>query len=280
MKSAELTIIGLLAQTPSARQARGPSKSTAELRQEWFQAVVRECNPTGFAETMLAREVARCGAQMILGEQRLEAIETHAEQALRQAIALPGDEIPSAIPPLNIAQICAPERLASLSRAADRNSQAFFHALRQLLDLQRDRKSSRNFLQDRDSRFATETQCLAYLARRIRLGDEPCRRCGQAGGGCWIAVRRCWECSACHAQTCIRHATVMAGSHVPLVNWFQAIRIVLHYPRISASSLATAIDIGRVPTARSMLRKIQAALPASNASQLLADLDTAYLPAT
>jgi hypothetical protein len=71
----------------------------------------------------------------------------------------------------------------------------------------------------------------------------------------------------------------MARSHVSLVNWFHAIRIVLHYPSIGALQLAAAISIRRVPTVRSMLTKIRAAMPADNAGRLLADLDSVYLPA-
>jgi hypothetical protein len=279
MATVELTISDLMAPVSPNRQLRQPSTSVPELRQACFNAILREYNPFGFAETMLAREISRCAAQMIRDEEMLDAAEEQAEQSLMQVVAPAADERTPTSPPAYIAKIYAPGRLDNLSRATARNSNALSSKLRQLMDLQRDRNDSRAGIQDRDLRFATESHCITYLARRIRLGCEPCRRCGQAAGGSWIAVRRCWECAACHAQMCVRHGTVMARSHVPLVNWFHAIRIVLHRPTISASHLAATIGIRRVPTVRSILTKTRIAMSADNASRLLADLDMVYLPA-
>ncbi len=280
MALTERTMVDAVAPVPPTLQSHQPGKSRVELRQEFFNAVVREYNPIGFAETLLAREIARCGAQMVRDELLLDATEAQIEQSLIRVVGAATEADAPGSPPLSIAQICAPERLDMLSRATLRNSNAFFTKLRQLKDLQRDRNGNLAGLHEPDSRFATEAHCITYLARRIWLGYEPCRGCGQAAGGSWIAVRRCWECAACHAQTCVRHGTVMARSHVSLVKWFQAIRIVLHHPMMGASELAAAIGIRRLPTVRSMLTKIRAAMLAESASRLLADLDNVYLPST
>src|SRR4029077_16026047 len=121
MTFAELTTIDLVAQGPPTRQSQQLSKSGLELRQECFNAVLREYNPVGFAETMLAREIARCAAQMIRDELLLDATEAQAQRAL-MLIARPAmDAGAPEIPPISIAQICAPERLDILSRATLRN---------------------------------------------------------------------------------------------------------------------------------------------------------------
>src|SRR3954470_14879042 len=121
----------------------------------------------------------------------------------------------------------------------------FYTRLRELTQLQQHRHACLVSI-GRDYRFVSESQCVSYLARRFFLGAQSCRRCGAVHGGCWIAARRCWECTACHTQTCVRHGTVMAQSRLPLATWFHAIRLVLFEPNIAAGELAASVNVRRV----------------------------------
>ena len=272
MTATELTISELV-QASWLGPPDQPIKTVTELRQLCFNSLVREFNPCGFAETLLIREIARCGAKMIRDEQVLDRAEARAEQSL-ECVLTPSRE---GDPTDSLVQICGHERMECLARAILQNSSAFVLRLRQLRELQKNRDADSISVIRRDARFSTEISCITYLARRFRLGLQTCRCCGRNTGGSWIAARRCWECSACHAQTCARDGTVMARSHVALTTWFHAIRICLHSPQINASDLASAIEIRRIPTVRSMLAKIRGALAADNATQLLAGLDDVYL---
>jgi hypothetical protein len=264
----------------SRLSSQRPTGCGDELTASCFRALLREFNPTGFAETMLARDIARRAAQMLRDEQQLDAVRVETQQMLASVLAPTASQVAPADMHLPGLQVCVSERLEALARADLRNSNAFFLRLRQLQELQRDRNPGEISLRDRDQRFANEAQCITYLARRFRLGDQRCRHCGQAGAGSWIAVRRCWQCSTCNTQTCIRHGTVMARSHVPLTCWFHAIQIVLYQPTITAADMAAATGIRRVPTVKSMLSKIHAAMLTDDGSQRLAGLDVIYLPAT
>src|SRR6478672_7981065 len=106
MTATDLTIIDLVAPVLPSQQSNQPAKSNLELRQACFNAVVREYNPTGFAETMLAREIARCAAQMVRDEQLLDAAETQLQQSLLHVVVAAADAAATASPLLSIAQIC------------------------------------------------------------------------------------------------------------------------------------------------------------------------------
>lgn len=259
-------------------QSGEPVATINELRATFMDAMLNEVNPIGFVETFLTRDIARRGAQIIRDEQLLDALEDQVEQALATVIS-PAAYEEGDTTQLLYARICAAERLEDFSRSNLRNSNAFVLRLRQLRELQRERNDGGICLQGRDVRFATEAQCIAYLARRFKLGKQQCR-CGRTRRGSWIAARQCWECLDCKAQIGVRHGTVMAQSHLPLPSWFHAIAIVLYNPAVGAAELARTIEVRRQATVRSVLRKIRTALAADTASELLAGLDMIYLPDT
>ena len=93
--------IGLVMEAPTTWPSPSNHKSLSELRAACFQATLAQFNPSGFAETMLAREVARCAAQIIRDEQLLDAAESQAEQALVRVLTPVLDDRVSPCPPLS-----------------------------------------------------------------------------------------------------------------------------------------------------------------------------------
>jgi hypothetical protein len=219
--------------------------------------------------------MASRAAVALYDEQLCEFAGQQTELAMGAIVDRRSDETQSVLRLL--ARASAAERREALCRNGARNLSSLVRELRDFRALQRERGERGANMRVPDDRFASEVQCVVYLLRRFRTGACHCRQCGAAGRGSWIAVRRCWQCSRCSAQTCIRHGTVFARSHVTLVQWFHAVGFVLNDERCISRELAEAIGIRRLPTVRGMFRKIQAALQADNASQLLAGLDEAYL---
>jgi hypothetical protein len=242
-----------------------------------FSSLAREFNPVGFSENMLVRALSRCGAQMICDEQMFDALESTVKQVLAAVnpVAKPGDRDD---PQVLQARLCLNERLDDLSRRSQRHANDFFRGMRQLGELRRDRSNGVFTLNHPDERFTNESQCLTYLLLRFRTGQQFCRDCGEAGRGSWIAARRCWQCANCRTQTCVRNGTVFARSPLPLVQWFHAIGIALYFPNAAACDVAMAIGVRRLPTVRSMLKKIRGAMMSDVATNMLAGLDQVYLP--
>lgn len=255
-----------------------PGGSTAaplqRLRETCFEAVLREYNPLGFGEVLLARSVARHAADLLRDEHLADAAATEAEAVLTP-LMLPLATDGSRTSP---ALLGMSDHLNEATRTASLNTSAFYRSLSQLMQLQHRHATELSGVNHPDGRFATEAQCIVYLARRFQLGKIACRRCGVAGCGSWIGVRRVWDCSMCHAQSCARTGTVMARSPLPLKIWFHAIKVLLYDPAIAAVELSRAIGVGRLPTVRQMARRIRTAILADDASTRLADLDHAYLP--
>lgn len=124
-------------------------------------------------------------------------------------------------------------------------------------------------------RFCDDASCQAYLECRMRGADYRCPACG-AARGYWLAQRRRWECQACRKQAGPRTGTVMAGSPLRLCLWFRAIQAVLARGEPNVVELARLLHIRRLPTVRSMLKKIGEASASPHRSRLLAGLDSVF----
>jgi hypothetical protein len=65
----------------------------------------------------------------------------------------------------------------------------------------------------------------------------------------------------------------MAGSALPLRDWFTAISMILDNPQIANSQLQRQLRLSRSATVRTLARRIRIALLADNRTELLAGLD-------
>lgn len=120
--------------------------------------------------------------------------------------------------------------------------------------------------------FADEAACEQYLYARLAKGLVPCPKCG-ATAGWMLPSRKRRECRDCQLQVGLRSNTVMARSPVSLRQWFDAIRRILWNPTIGAAELGAQLGVPRVATARTMRKRIRAALTSEHSSELLAGLD-------
>ncbi len=258
------------------RGGDGAGSLRARLQAAYQVQMGTESNPLGLIENLLAKEIARRAAQADAIDRALGALEHQAAQALGGVVPGGGTADASA------AQHLAPylsEQYEAITRQSIAASRGMLRAMNELRELSSARRAVDGgaSLQP-DPRFDSDPACCRYLLRRFQTGAARCRRCGHSGAGSWLAARRCWQCGPCRAQTCVRHDTVMARSHVPLTKWFQAIKITLLHPTVSTGELAKALGINRVATVRTVLRKIHAAIASDIASQLLADLDDVFFP--
>src|SRR3954470_15283838 len=192
-----------------------------ELRRRCFASLCRDYNPTGFSETLLVCELSRYAANMIHHEGLLTTAEQQSQNLLEFVLNPTAHRDDSD----QLMSQASADGMGALTREARQNSNTFYARLRELNQLQEHRHGSVASIGP-DIRFASESQCVSYLARRFFLGTQSCRRCGAVQDGCLIAARRCWECGACHTQTCIRYRSVMAQSRLPLSKWFHSIRLV------------------------------------------------------
>jgi hypothetical protein len=76
----------------------------------------------------------------------------------------------------------------------------------------------------------------------------------------------------------LRHGTVMAGSRLPLLTWFAAIKAILERPVITTGELMEVTQIARPTTVRSLRRKVLEALASATSTEALAGLDQVFPP--
>jgi transposase-like protein len=168
------------------------------------------------------------------------------------------------------------ERLTRYRRAHEKG---FFAALVKLREAKALRQRPAVSLPIWNDPFKSEADCATYLLRRWQRKDCECPHCG-ARFGYWLSGRQRWQCATCRHQVGVRAGTVMAGSHLPLVTWFSAIRLIVQSPTVSYRVLSKVIATRRPATIRRLGAKIRAALRSRNASALLAGLDRVFGGAT
>ncbi len=270
---------------PSVLAAEGDSTSTtamipAVLERSAFEyhlcECVREFQPVGYLELMVARDIARHLVAMETWNEGVGALQRQRAQRLPDLVLPEGDNDGELEDVALAAAVSAPEVHLS-EQHGQRRSRAFHRAVRTLLDLQARRKTREAGGEPivSQNHFLTEAACEDYLRKRFEQGYHQCPRCGCRRGH-YISARRSWECCECKRQTGIRANTVAADSPLPLVTWFGAIRLLLWNPSIGTTELGMKLGISRSTTVRGMAKKVIAAMTAENSSELLAGLDACY----
>ena len=128
-------------------------------------------------------------------------------------------------------------------------------------------------------RFATEADCLEYLAASRWPQGFACPACGSTRA--WVLERRhLWECGDCHQQTSVTAGTVMHKTRTPLRTWFWAAYLVAtHHPGISAKQLQRQLGLTRYETAWLILQKLRRAMVAPEREPLKREVEVdEYLP--
>lgn len=233
---------------------------------------VAEHRPHGPTEYALVRDLARQLAAVDRWGEAAEAVERTAAQHLPglAGVVLEGDDVTA---DAVLAGAMATEAAYQCERHSLARSRAFCRILDKLKYLQSQRLASERLgVVSMPPAFASEAACEAYLANRLRNEVHRCGKCGKPNG-CFLPSRQVWECRACRAQTGLRTGTVMAGSPLPLLVWFNAIRVLLWRPTTGTADLAEQVGLRRMTTVRTMVRRIREAMGADDASAHLAGLD-------
>ncbi len=107
--------------------------------------------------------------------------------------------------------------------------------------------------------FATDADCLDYLAWLRWPGGFVCPRCGRVGG--WQVADGSWKCAGCKRQTAITAGTLFDRRRTPLTVWFQACwEFATAKDGVSALALQRTLQIGSYQTAWAMLHRLRSVL--------------------
>ena len=251
-----------------------------QLEKTAFESLLRDFmdyfQPVGPLETLMVRDLARLAAANEVWSAGVPALQRQRARELPALGGLLGSDGNEQQDCMLAAAVSAPD-VQKGEQLAQRNTRTFYQIVRALQQLQAQRKKRAQESEHRlpTSPFRTEAACEEHLRNRFECGCYACPRCGCRRGH-YLASRRCWECANCKRQTGLRAGTVAADSPLPLVVWFEAIRLLLWRPSLSTKRLAIRLGIGRAATVRNIARRIILALAETNASELLAGLDEFY----
>lgn len=108
--------------------------------------------------------------------------------------------------------------------------------------------------------FPDESECLAYLHALRWPEGFSCESC-RAEAHYYYPLRRAVVCRSCRKHVRLTAGTMLHGSRLPLVSWFQAVFLVTTLtPGISAVQLQRQLGLSRYETAFQLLHKIRSAL--------------------
>jgi transposase-like protein len=108
-------------------------------------------------------------------------------------------------------------------------------------------------------RFATEQDCINYLAK-ARWGEEPiCPHCGTFGAY-KFSNGRLFKCKSCRKQFTVKVGTIFEDSALPLKKWFLAIYLITSLKKgLSSIQLSKYLGVTQ-KTAWFMLQRIRYAV--------------------
>lgn len=107
--------------------------------------------------------------------------------------------------------------------------------------------------------FATDADCLDYLAWLRWPDGFTCPKCGARGG--WVVADGRFKCASCGARTSTTAGTLFDRRRTPLTVWFSACWMFAgQKDGVSALSLQRSLAIGSYATAWAMLHRLRSVL--------------------
>ena len=174
-----------------------------------------------------------------------------------------------------LAAAISSENLEKLNRNRRQQQHGLFRALA-FIDALTTKNEKERFakleLPDIRRHFPDRVTCEQYLISQQVVEQWRCPHCGDGPKRCWLKGRRRWECGHCGSQHGLRQGTIMEHSPLPIEKWFWSILLVCSNLDLSAASLADAVEIARIATARRMLSAILLALQSPYRDRLLMGL--------
>ena len=123
------------------------------------------------------------------------------------------------------------------------------------------------------SMFATERQCLDYLAKLRWPGGYKCVYCGESSHY-WINARGSMHCAACDRQLSVTSGTLLHRLRFPLKTWFEvAWNACEQKSGMSSLGLQRAMGFGSYHTAWEALHRIRQAMVLPGRSQLNGEVE-------
>lgn len=239
-----------------------------EVVEREYAQLASEFHPANRAEQLLVKELARHAAALDHAAKAEPSV-----LAVSSALASDSKEV-AGVADIDaaLAASVTSDGTERVSRYRQGHERAFHLALRALRKLQAARKAYSSEDDEFPKQLATEEDCERYLTEWARSRQRRCPRCGQSRGD-WIATRNCWECRGCHAQVGMRWGTVMHGSRLPLLLWFNAIDLVMCGRELSTAEIGQRLALTRTATVRKLVTAIHEALQSPHADVLLAGLN-------
>lgn len=137
-------------------------------------------------------------------------------------------------------------------------------------------------LDDFQSEFGTEKQCLDFLTCLRWPDGYRCPRCGHDKA--WRLNERKYKCKNCKYQTTATAGTLFQDTHLPLTAWFRAIWYVSSNPeQANATGLQRETGIRSYKTAFSIFQKIKRANAYKKTPSLLqgnVEVSKSFVPVT
>ena len=256
-----------------------PQVLTQELVQDCFEQLQAEWRPQTPTQQHLVREMARHQAALERTEQiEVAALRRSAIGALGLELDVLGDLDRVDVALAGAGTADAIDRVSRYRRSHER---AYLRSMAALRDLQalaaapapKARVLAHDgAIQVSGPRFDHDSQCESYLLSRWTSGEAGCPGCTGTTGS-WLDSRKVWQCAACRHQSSLRTGTIMAGSRLSLLIWFQAIGVVLKNPSASTADIQTATGLTRACTARNLAKRIREAMQSEHRATQLAGLD-------
>lgn len=129
-----------------------------------------------------------------------------------------------------------------------------------------------------EERFATDQDCLKYLAKIRWPGGFNCPNCGY--GDAWCNSRGLFECQGCGRQTSVTAGTILHQTRKPLKLWFRAMwHIANQKYGANALGLQRILGLGSYNTAWQWLHKLRRAMVRPNREMLagVVEVDETYV---
>lgn len=103
--------------------------------------------------------------------------------------------------------------------------------------------------------FSDEQHCEEYLKELREKEGISCKHCGSWKHR-WDKFNKYWICTSCGHHTTLTSETLMHGSRLPLLCWFQAVELTLYNRAISISDLQKTLGNKRYQSVFSLEKKI------------------------
>lgn len=108
--------------------------------------------------------------------------------------------------------------------------------------------------------FPTEEACKIHFRSQREKEGVKCKKCGCAEHY-WLKAKDQWQCKDCDFRTTLKSGSIMAGSQVNFLTWYQAMAFMTFSKKtISAAELQRQLNHPKYDTVWRLMHKIRSAM--------------------